>query len=57
MSDLSSYRQQVTQYGQRAQEAERAEQWQDAYNHYMQALDVFMYLIKCKFVNLVEALN
>lgn len=46
MSDLSSYRQQVTQYGQRAQEAEKTEQWQDAYNHYMQALDVFMYLIK-----------
>ena len=49
MSDLSSYRQQVTQYGQRAQEAEKTEQWQDAYNHYMQALDVFMYPIKCKF--------
>ena len=50
MSDLSSYRQQVTQYGQRAQEAENAKRYEEAYGHYMAALDVFMHLIKCKFV-------
>ena len=49
MSDLSSYRQQVTQYGQRAQEAENGERYEEAYGHYMAALDVFMHLIKCKF--------
>ena len=48
MSDLSSYRQQVTQYGQRATEAENAKRYEEAYNHYMAALDVFMHLIKCK---------
>mmetsp|Transcript_16034 Transcript_16034/g.20290 ORF Transcript_16034/g.20290 Transcript_16034/m.20290 type:complete len:430 (-) Transcript_16034:128-1417(-) len=46
MSDLSSYRQQVTQYGQRASEAEAAKRYDEAYGHYMAALDVFMYLIK-----------
>ena len=49
MSDLSSYRQQVTQYGQRAQEAENGKRYEEAYGHYMAALDVFMHLIKCKF--------
>ena len=48
MSDLSSYRQQVTQYGQRAQEAENGKRYEEAYGHYMSALDVFMHLIKCK---------
>ena len=48
MSDLSSYRQQVTQYGQRASEAESAKRYEEAYGHYMAALDVFMHLIKCK---------
>ena len=48
MSDLSSQRQLVTQYGQRATEAEQAKRYDEAYNYYMQALDVFMHLIKCK---------
>jgi len=46
MSDLSSYRQQVTEYGKRATEAEKNEQWDQAYGHYMAALEVFMHLIK-----------
>ena len=49
MSDLSSYRQQVTQFGQRATEAENAKRYDEAYQHYMAALDVFMHLIKCKY--------
>ena len=48
MSDLSVYRQQVTQYGQRATEAEGEKKYEEAYGHYMAALDVFMHLIKCK---------
>lgn len=49
MSDLSHYRAQVTEYGKRANEAEKAERFEEAYGHYMQALDIFMHLIKCKF--------
>jgi hypothetical protein len=49
MSDLSSYRQQVTQFGQRATEAENGKRYEEAYGHYMAALDVFIHLIKCKF--------
>ena len=48
MSDLSSYRQQVTEYGKKATEAEKNEQWDQAYGHYMAALEVFMHLIKCR---------
>ena len=49
MSDLTSYRQQVTEYGKRATEAEGAKDYENAYGYYMQALEVFMHLIKCKF--------
>jgi hypothetical protein len=49
MSDLSSYRNQVTEYGKRASEAEKAENFKEAYQFYMSALDVFVHLIKCKF--------
>ena len=48
MSDLSSYRQQVTEYGKKATEAEKNEQWDQAYGHYMAALEVFTHLIKCR---------
>jgi hypothetical protein len=53
MSDLSSYRSQVTEYGKRASEAEKAERFEEAYGHYMQALDIFMHLIKCKSIFLI----
>jgi hypothetical protein len=49
MSDLSNYRTQVTEYGKRANEAEKAERFEEAYSYYMQALDIFMHLIKCKY--------
>ena len=48
MSDLTAYRQQVTEYGKRASAAEEAKHWEEAYSLYMQALDVFMHLIKCR---------
>jgi hypothetical protein len=38
----------VTEYGKRANEAEKAERFEEAYGHYMQALDIFMHLIKCE---------
>jgi len=46
MSDLTSYRNQVAEYGKRANEAESAQKYEEAYNHYMAALEVFMHLIK-----------
>lgn len=52
MSDLSSYRQQVSEYGQRARAAEESQNWKEAYGNYMAALDVFMHLIKCKRLSL-----
>ena len=48
MSDLTSYRQQVTEYGKQANQAENDKQYEAAYGYYMQALDIFMHLIKCK---------
>lgn len=36
----------MTQYGQRASEAEGAKRYEEAYGHYMAALDVFMHLIR-----------
>lgn len=48
MSDLGAYRQQVAEYGKRANAAEAAKNYEEAYGCYMQALDVFMHLIKCK---------
>ena len=48
MSDLTSYRAQVTEYGKRATEAEQGQRYEEAYGYYMQALEVFMHLIKCK---------
>lgn len=47
MSDLSSYREKVTEYGKRAQEAEKTERFEEAYGHYVAALDIFVHLIKC----------
>ena len=54
MSDLSAYRQQVQQHGQRATEAEAGKRYEEAYGHYMAALDVFMHLIKCKYISPVQ---
>ncbi len=46
----------MAEYGKRANEAEKNEQFEVAYGHYMQALDIFMHLIKCKayFVNILR---
>lgn len=49
MSDLSSYRTRVADYGKQATEAEKAENYEQAYRCYMEALELFMHMIKCKF--------
>ena len=48
MSDLKPYREQVADLGKLANQAETDKQYEAAYNYYMQALDVFVHLVKCK---------
>ena len=48
MSDLSHYRNQVTEMGKKAVAAEQAKDYQEAYNQYYAAAKVFMHLVKCK---------
>ena len=48
MSDLSSYRNQVGELGKQAVEAEKAQNWELAYENYMSALKIFIHMIKCK---------
>lgn len=53
MSDLSTYRTQVTDLGKRAVQAEADKNWEEAYNNYFAALKIFMHMIKCKFSYLI----
>ena len=46
--DLSSYRQQVTELGKSAVNAEKAGEWEMAFEMYQKALKLFIHLIKCK---------
>lgn len=46
MTDLSHYRAQVTDLGKRATEAENDKKYEEAYYFYMQALEIFMQLLK-----------
>ena len=48
MSDLSAYRNQVTELGKRAVAAEADKNYQVAYENYVAALNIFKHLIKCK---------
>lgn len=48
MSDLSSFRNQVTELGKAAVQAEKEQNWEQAYDFYFQALKIFMHMIKCK---------
>ena len=48
MSDLSQYRNQVTELGKRAVAAEAEKNYQVAYENYVAALNIFKHLIKCK---------
>lgn len=49
MSDFSSYRDKVANYGKLAHQAETDKNYEAAYDYYMKALDVFMHMIKCRF--------
>ena len=53
MSDLSQYRNQVTELGKRAVAAEQSKDYQVAYENYVAALNIFKHLIKCKFLFIV----
>ena len=48
MSDLSSYRDKVAQYGKQANQAEQDKDFQLAFEYYTKALDIFQHMIKCK---------
>jgi len=48
MSDLRPYREQVAELGKKASMAENEKKYEEAYHHYMSALDIFVHLIKCK---------
>ena len=48
MSDLSAHRDKVAQMGKLANQAEKDQQWETAYEYYTKALDIFMHMIKCK---------
>lgn len=49
MSDLSTYRDKVAQYGKQANQAEEAKDYQLAFEFYTKALDIFQHMIKCKY--------
>ena len=49
MSDLSSYRDKVAILGKQANDAEKNQNYEEAYLHYTKALDIFMHMIKCKY--------
>lgn len=46
MTDLSAYRERVKQYGIQANNAENEKNYEQAYEFYTKALDVFMHMIK-----------
>ena len=48
MSDFSSYREKVANYGKMAHQAETDQNYELAYEQYTKALDIFMHMIKCK---------
>jgi len=48
MSDLSHYRNQVTELGKKAVQAEADKNYTEAYENYVAALNIFKHLIKCK---------
>jgi len=48
MSDLSGYRQQVTELGKKALAAEQSQNYEDAFYNYQQAVKIFMHMVKCK---------
>ena len=48
MSDLTAYREKVKNYGMQANQAEQDKNYEQAYEYYTKALDIFIHMIKCK---------
>ena len=48
MSDLSAYRDKVANLGKQAYDAEQSERYELAVDLYTKAIEIFMYMIKCK---------
>ncbi len=48
MSDMSNYRDKVTNFGKLATSAENEKNYEAAYDYYTKALELFMHIIKCK---------
>ena len=48
MTDLSKFREQVTELGKKAIEAEAAKDYKAAFENYKSALNIFKHMIKCK---------
>ena len=48
---MKAYREQVAELGKLANQAETDKKYEEAYNYYMSALDIFVHLIKCKSIN------
>jgi hypothetical protein len=49
MVDFTAYRDKVANYGKLAHTAEKEEKYDQAYEYYTKALDIFMHMIKCKY--------
>ena len=49
MSDFSSYREKVANYGKMAHQAETDKNYEAAFEYYTKALDIFAHMIKCKY--------
>ena len=50
MADLNGYRERASQFLVQAKQQETEEKWQDAFDNYMKALEIFKFLIKCKYI-------
>ena len=48
MGDLSGHRDKASKFISLAKQNEEEKQWQDAFDNYTKALDIFTYMLKCK---------
>lgn len=48
MADLNGYREKASQFLMVAKQYEGEEKWQEAFDNYMKALEIFKFLLKCK---------
>ncbi len=55
MADFTSYREKCAAYGKAASDAEGAEKYEEAYDHYMKAIDIFMHMMKCKCLKIMNS--